>query len=326
MADEQGSQPTPSPAGGSATHHVKRVVIALVAVALAALIARQVVYPATYGDVGNYRAAAVPQLMSVYPPLHQGRDKCAECHDDEAEAHAKDVHVTVQCETCHGPGASHVRAQEEGVETPEGEVQIYVPRTQAACLTCHRRLLARPAAFPQIDVKEHYEMLGVVQTDVACSECHSPHEPLYIDRSLADARLHPVISDCASCHKEKRDAATARPTTHPLIFECAYCHGEISEDYGGRTHADYRCGICHQYYPLSERGGRILKHRDPRFCLLCHADRPFKGGDAAPSITWPDHRADVGDTGAGAEAVCADCHRDAFHLSPADLAGTGGQP
>ncbi|MFH1807525.1 MAG: hypothetical protein ABIJ09_02175 [Pseudomonadota bacterium] len=317
----------PPPDGGSGNRHVRIVFGVLTVVIVVVATARWMAVPATYGEYGHFRGAAREVVMNDPQPLHQGQDKCGECHDDEAAVHAKDVHGTVQCETCHGPGGAHVAAQSGDEAIRKDGPPIRKPDGALDCLTCHRRLVARPAGFPQIDQTEHFAMLHVNKPETPCKSCHSPHEPLFVDGTVAGARLHPVINECVDCHKHAQDPRAERPAAHPVVFECSYCHGAIARDQATRTHKDFRCGVCHQAYPVSERAARVLKHRDPRFCLLCHSGAEFKDDKAPPAIAWPQHKVDMVGEEAG-DKVCVDCHREAFHLAPDALAkaGTGATP
>ncbi|MCZ7583201.1 MAG: hypothetical protein M5R36_07610 [Deltaproteobacteria bacterium] len=190
-----------------------------------------------------------------------------------------------------------------------------MPKSKELCLGCHRRLAARPATFPQIDPAEHYKVREVNDENTPCFSCHSPHTPLFLETPLDEARKHPIIYQCGNCHREAVDAAAPRPKQHPDVFDCGYCHNEIARDFETRAHAPLGCGTCHQFYVESETAGRIVKHSDPRFCLLCHEDRSFVTADNKPVILWPDHRDDVSEGPQDAAKVCADCHRDAFHLA-----------
>jgi hypothetical protein len=161
----------------------------------------------------------------------------------------------------------------------------------------------------------------VTVPETVCIECHSPHEPLLLDRPVDEARMHPVINECVDCHKHTQDPTAPRPDEHPVIFECSYCHAEVARDFADRNHADLRCGICHQFLPISERGGRIIKHHGVRFCLLCHRAQPFRGEGAPPALAWPDHLEEMGGDPDDTEIVCVDCHRENVHLEPSELDG-----
>lgn len=288
--------------------HAWRLFAAIGLLLAVAATVRALAIPETFGEQGFYRGAALADARER-APRHVGQAACAECHEEQAALHDKDVHLHVSCESCHGPGAAHVES--------EGEGGIRVPKGKEPCLVCHQLDQARPGAFPQIRWREHYEFVGVADESVACTACHDPHEPLFLDRDLRSARLHPLVHRCGDCHTGDIDAAQARPAEHPAIFECSYCHAGVVADFATRTHQEVRCTTCHLFVKESDFAGRIIRDADPRFCLLCHRAAPFRSADAAPpSIEWPAHLEDVGEEDATPSTPCITCHRDAIHAPP----------
>lgn len=152
--------------------HVFRAAILLLAVLIAMVLGRSLFVPDTWGEFGPYRGAAVAEFRDK-PVRHGGDDACGVCHDEEFAEHAAGVHAQVRCELCHGPVALHA-------DLEEGEVLAEMPihRSDELCELCHRRLEARPAAFPQIDVREHVVSNGGELTANACFDCHDPHSPI----------------------------------------------------------------------------------------------------------------------------------------------------
>jgi hypothetical protein len=294
-----------APAAKASYRHALPIFLLLGGVVTASIIARALAVPATFGEFGYYRGAAPAEAREM-PVHHIGKDKCAECHDDEALLHSKDAHAKVACETCHGPGDEHADASGEG--------HIRVPRSRDDCLVCHRLLDARPGAFPQIRWQDHYRFVGVKDESVQCIQCHSPHEPLYMDRDLRSARLHPLIHRCRDCHIGRTDETLKRPEGHPAIFTCDYCHKEIVADAAKRSHKSVRCTTCHVFFKESEFAGRIIRDADPRFCLLCHRTTDFRAATAAASIAWPGHLKDVG-LDEKSNARCIDCHQNRIHVT-----------
>jgi hypothetical protein len=300
---------TKPPAGH---RHAIRIFV-LVGVALAgAVVARTALVPKTFGEHGHYRFAAIEEAKQL-PMHHAGAAVCADCHDDIVALHDKDAHTGVTCETCHGPGLAHVDAGGDGaIRRPDG---------RDACLVCHRLMLARPGEFPQVTPAEHLQSVGVADLETPCITCHDPHEPLFMDRDVRTARLHPLIHRCRDCHAGRLDESLPRPAAHPAIFECNYCHPEVAADFAGLPHHEMRCTSCHLFFRESESAGRILRDADPRFCLLCHRAADYRAADAAPGIAWPEHLDEM----AGPDERdhrCVDCHQDRIHrLQPVRTAG-----
>lgn len=154
------------------TKHVFRAAILLLVVVVAMVLGRSLFVPDTWGEYGQYRGAAVAEHRDK-PVRHLGNESCAMCHDAEYADHASGVHVSVQCELCHGPARLHV-------DPEEGEVLAEMPvrRSRELCELCHRKLEARPVGFPQIDVREHVTENGGELTADACFACHEPHSPI----------------------------------------------------------------------------------------------------------------------------------------------------
>jgi hypothetical protein len=291
------------PDDGRSYRHTVPVFVILGLVVIGGMVTRELFVPVSSGLYGSYRGAAVAEARDK-PLSHVGHKACAECHAEIAALRLKDVHASVECESCHGAGATHSADPNQAITVPNG---------RSDCVTCHRKLDARPGSFPQIDVAEHFKFLGVEDITVACTRCHSPHEPLFLDRDLREARMHPLVHRCRDCHIGRTDEGLEQPDNHPKIFTCKYCHSEIVEDFQDRAHVDVGCTTCHLFLKENSFSGRIVLDADPRFCLLCHREADFKGDDAPPGISWPDHLDDVAEDDADRKKRCIDCHRDMIH-------------
>ena len=277
--------------------HTYRLFGAVVAVLALALTARALAIPPSFGEFGSYRSAAIAAARGPVPG-HQGKAVCAKCHPKQAKLQGKDAHRRVQCETCHGMGKAHAAAPKQVKQKRDG--------SKGACLTCHRQLDARPGAFGQVNWEKHYAFVGVKDPSIKCIQCHDPHEPLFMDRDLNAARMHPLINRCRDCHTgSQRSPLTPRPKDHPVIFQCKDCHKAVAEDFAKRPHKKVRCTTCHLFFQESAFAGRIIRDADPRFCLLCHRKASYREA-SQPAIEWPAHREDMG--GEGSER-CVDCHQ-----------------
>jgi len=152
--------------------HVVRAALMLFLVVVALVLGRSLFVPPTWGESGWYRGAS-PLEHRAKEVRHGGDEACEMCHSEQTEVHVDGVHQTVRCELCHAPVAAHV-------DLDEGEKLADMPtrRSRELCELCHRHLEARPADFPQIDVREHLLAAGAELTDDVCFDCHDPHSPL----------------------------------------------------------------------------------------------------------------------------------------------------
>ncbi len=290
--------------------HTYALILILAAGVIAAIVARPYLIPKSFGEFGHYRGEALREAMQK-KPLHVGQEICVKCHEEHQKLHDKDAHSSVACESCHGPGAEHS-------ETKSKET-IVVPEGKEVCIICHRQLIARPGDFPQVRWEEHYKRVGVKEKATKCIQCHSPHEPLFMDRDLREARLHPTIHRCRDCHKGAMRDEAPLPKQHPSIFECRYCHTEIADDFSKRSHAKLQCNSCHKFFKETEYAGRIIRDADPRFCLLCHKAAEFRSDDAPPGIEWPSHREDMSSGPEDDSKICINCHQEYIHLLKSEI-------
>lgn len=306
----------------SETSHVWRMFALLALAVAAAFFAQRLLRPEGFGEVGHYRAQSLFEIMEQ-EPVHQGKDACAECHPDIHGVHEKDIHYDVKCEDCHGPGALHVRRHlEEDLSISDEAAAMPREYTLEGCLFCHRKLAARPRTFPQVDPEEHYAFLNVTDPATRCIECHNPHEPLFLLRKVSDARIHPVIFECAGCHDTPPAKSHLLCADHPVIFVCGDCHAPVVDDFETHAHGALDCTICHLFHRENEAAGRIFKNGNRRFCLLCHEKRDFRKAEGIPQIVSDDHLREMAETNemsfrkiAAEPKACLLCHFDDIHDS-----------
>jgi hypothetical protein len=141
--------------------HLVRLALLFGAGALVFAVARALLVPEGFGELGHFRPGAIADNQARQP-VHAGREACLECHDDIAAALAGGAHALIGCESCHGALATHVRTDGE-VAPPELEAT-------RLCALCHDRNVARPARHPQVAVVEHAD-------GAACTDCHAGHDP-----------------------------------------------------------------------------------------------------------------------------------------------------
>lgn len=292
--------------GSSRNAYIFRVFVLLAMFVTMALVIRGLLVPEGFGEIGFYRPQA-PDEEASRSPVHQGKEVCARCHEKQFTMHENDVHRSVECEVCHGNGAAHVDARSKSLPKEVG--YIFKELEQANCLKCHQRILGRPKLFPTISVEEHYSLVGVKVASVVCQECHDPHRPLFLDKSVQEARLHPLIHPCSDCHEEKGIETKKIPANHEMVFECRYCHKPIATDHANRKHSFLRCTGCHQVHKETEFASRIYKNSSNEFCLMCHLKKPFKADAKIPMLeSYDSHLDDVASSDADRGKRCVDCH------------------
>lgn len=224
------------------------------------LFARSRFVPKTFGQLGHYRAAAVPAIASQ-SIQYAGMAACVECHSDVGVVKAASFHRGLSCEVCHGPAHAHA-------EDPSS-VKPKIPRGRDACLYCHEYLASRPTGFPQIIEQQHNPMKP-------CITCHRPHDPTPPQTPGA----------CAACHASI--ARTKSLSSHAAL-ECTVCHTAAPEHMlSPRSHLPSKpatrefCGRCHAQEATggsaeapridmgTHGGGRYL-------CWQCHYPHDPKG-------------------------------------------------
>jgi hypothetical protein len=142
--------------------HLLRVAALFVGGLLVFLFLKAMLVPRGFGLYGHYRAGALDDARAR-PAAFAGAGACADCHSDVVEAKKAGKHAGVRCEACHGPLVSHALADDAGATKPARP-------TATLCPVCHAANVAKPAGFPQVQVKQHAE-------PGTCLECHKAHQP-----------------------------------------------------------------------------------------------------------------------------------------------------
>ena len=163
------------------------------------------------------------------------------------------------CESCHGPGQAHVD------DDAKGHILKFksVPAEQASetCLTCHNR-----------GNHAGWEGSAHEARNLACTTCHSVHQPKSTAHQLVKATETQL---CATCHR-LQVAKTERAVAHMPVREgkmsCSSCHnphGSISNVKNLKTGSSVAelCTSCH----TEMRGPMLFEHAPVReSCTTCH--------------------------------------------------------
>lgn len=195
---------------------------------------------------------------------------CQECHgsqihlsyDASVGAYRTDIKsLSINCESCHGPGKEHVERARTGALGQGAELALRSFGTEdkdaslEVCFQCHALKDALERGYlPGKPLQRHYSLKGSLIGDdplfpdgrvrtfayqqnhlysdcylngsMTCVDCHDPHGQGY--RDVFGAPLPSRFSDgqCTSCHPSKADDVT-RHTKHAPDSpgsQCVSCH------------------------------------------------------------------------------------------------------
>src|SRR5262249_23241964 len=148
---------------------------------------------------------------------------------------SQDAVPGVTCESCHGPGASHVAAAKSGLREQSAGL-IFNPAhlnpvdSVDFCGACHRTwqdvVGGGLTSIAEFNVRfapyrlENSKCWKQGDARITCVACHDPHQPLAHDAASYDSR-------CFQCHVQKGAKKTA---DHPggacpvSTKNCVSCH------------------------------------------------------------------------------------------------------
>ncbi len=206
----------------------------------------------------------------------EGAVACIECHEtpyvmgilDTVHARIADPRTPAaqkECQSCHGPSATHMRFPMQVANVHFGKNCEHEPETQnKLCLQCHK-----DSDFGEWSASAHgYEQ-------IVCSRCHSMHDP---DR-IVPTKTTVSVGCTDSCHKEVREIDSASEFSHAIgrdldgkgELTCAGCHnphGPLSSE---------RCLGCHAQTPevLAKESDKARRYHETASakgtdCIRCH--------------------------------------------------------
>jgi Tfp pilus assembly protein PilF len=246
-------------------------------------------------------------------PLLTFNTACYSCHVSQLSTnynlktdtyHSVWAEPGINCETCHGPGAEHVRVCQEAPKgtVPEdlkiirGGKQFTVAQNNATCSSCHAKAspltpffavgarffdhydlvtLESPDFYPDgRDLGENYtytswRLSPCVQSGLlSCLHCHTTSGRY---RFKDEAKANQA---CLPCHKERVDHPQAH-IHHPLDkpgtpTKCISCHMPMTE-FARMRRSDHSM--------LPPTPAATLRFKSPNACNLCHTDKEAAWAD-----------------------------------------------
>lgn len=223
-----------------------------------------------------------------------GSESCLACHDDfSGSIHqhhqeqigrlrgAQKVSEAEGCETCHGPGETHMELMDAGgLISFSGENPSPITVQNGMCLQCHQggTLVEWHSSIHESE-------------DIACTGCHLISKPDPVLERTNEAEV------CYRCHLSTR-SETFRMSTHPIregkiiCSDCHNAHGSNGPSMLKQLSLNDNCFSCHaekrgpflwEHYPVTEdcslchrvHGSNhpaLLTRQGPQLCQQCHAN------------------------------------------------------
>ncbi len=249
------------------------------------------------------------QRVGWRDPLYTFNTSCYGCHVSQLSTnydldtdtyHTRWTEPGINCETCHGPSAAHVRAC---LAMPKGQkpadLKIIVTRTFtpdqhiASCSSCHAKAsvltdnyrpgdrffdyfdlvtLESPDYYPDgRDLGENYTYTGWLMNRCAASSklhcviCHTSSGRYRFPGGKADQA-------CLPCHEQR--VKNPAPHTHhkpeSAGSRCVSCHMPKT-DFANMQRSD------HSFRPPTPAA--TIEFKSPNACNLCHTDRDAAWSD-----------------------------------------------
>jgi mono/diheme cytochrome c family protein len=267
-----------------------------------------------------------PHRLLGNDPLGQG---CLDCHGSQIER-ARDaatgeqqtrwVSLSINCESCHGPGRRHI----EIMESPAARTAVDIglaplellgkDASIRVCLGCHAdKAMLVDGYLPGGEIEDHFglklEILRnqtftpdakvarfgyqdnhlfsdcYVNGSMVCTDCHDPHTQTY--RDIWDRPLRGRFDDgqCTDCHASKASdlASHTHHATGSKGSACVACHMPFLQQKGIGTYVTYERADHTVSIPRPELDAAFGSEGA---CVRCHADLSIAALQAATDRWW----------------------------------------
>jgi len=197
--------------------------------------------------------------------------RCFDCHASQMRKNydlTTDTYDTVvgdwsiNCETCHGPGAEHIQFWRDAGEDPELAMQgdeslpdlsaLSAKQQVENCAQCHAlKAVLRSGYTPGDDYQDFYEPFLVGSSEFYWPDGLSKKLAYpYLQFASSDCFLEAGLT-CTGCHATHGSARTAELVADPGgVGLCARCHPEVAADVNAHTNhkptgPGQDCNACH---------------------------------------------------------------------------------
>lgn len=248
---------------------VIRLFIAFVIFVGLFMLAKYLLIPASFGDLGHYRADAIDDIKKI-EAKYTDTLSCASCHKDVDSVKTYGAHSGINCQACHGPGAKHAA-------NPKTDT-LGKPSAREFCGKCHDKNASRPAFVKQVDITKH-------NTGKKCITCHNPHSPGF---------------NFASADKKDTTGTTTGDSKTIDDATCGKCHSAQYTKKQSGVHKSKTCTSCHgqgDKHVENPTANVMTKPKGRVYCGTCHGTGSTSSG--IKQINLQEHNVDDD---------CVDCH------------------
>ena len=208
----------------------------------------------------------------------------------------------INCETCHGPGAEHIRVCREapqGTTPPDLKIisakKFTVAQHNDTCSPCHAKMIPlTPSYTPGERFFDHYDLSALEDADFY-PDARDLGENFTLTLWLTSPCVKSGQLSCLHCHTSSGRYRFQDP--EKANRACLPCHGERVAHAAAHTHhppdkpGAPQCISCHM--PLTEFAhmrrsdhsmrpptpAATLAFKSPNACNLCHRDRDAAWAD-----------------------------------------------
>lgn len=235
---------------------------------------------------------------------------CYNCHVSQLDANyslTTDTYHTdwgepgINCETCHGPSAEHVRVcQAASKDQPPADLKIISTKTMSGdqinslCASCHAKASFLSDSFPPgAGFADHFDLVTLESRDF-----YPDGRDLGENYTYTSWRPSPCVQsgrlDCLKCHTSSGRYRFKNDSTNQA---CLPCHADTAANITAHTHHPVgspasQCVACHMPMTRFARMQRsdhsmrppspaaTIAFGSPNACNSCHQDKPAQWAEA----------------------------------------------
>jgi hypothetical protein len=174
--------------------------------------------------------------------------QCILCHATALPGHVRELKPSlfgVGCESCHGPGSSHVDSMRaanalDGTKHAPSGTKLYMEKMNSwsgtqvneLCGQCHRAPQAVNTQTKQANMTNRFQPYGLMISrcfkesggKVSCVTCHNPHDNASTDLKSYEAACLKCHASPGSEHIALKDAVAAKACPVSPKSGCIPCH------------------------------------------------------------------------------------------------------